>query len=42
MRKYITHLYDLDQGPKEELPQEETSGLRAEALAIANSVKQVE
>lgn len=30
MRNYITHLCDLDQAPKEEFPQEETSALRAE------------
>lgn len=29
MRNYITHLYELDQAPKEEFPQEETSELRA-------------
>lgn len=36
MRNYITHLYDLDKRPKEEFPQEETSGLRAEGLVDAN------
>ena len=41
MRNYITHLYDMDQGPKEDFPKEKTSGLRSETLVGANSVKHV-
>lgn len=41
MRNYITHLYDMDQGPKEDFPKEKTSGLRSETLVDANSVKHV-
>lgn len=42
MRNYIIHLYDMDQGPKEDFPKEKTSGLRSEAFVDANSVKQVD